>query len=902
MSSHAPEYTAAIKSEPFMDLQPLQPAAPQAPHEKPSAYPPSSCSGFDDGSIFDSNPDFASWASPTLTAIPEFSNAGQRCIFHWLPCRFQADHFDDWLEHIENHMTINSAGMGWDNEPTNVPNSWSCGFGCDFRIEENHDPKSIWVDKLRHIYQHILDGNPVESLKESPVWMMYYDQYLGIKRQAVPSNGRNIENEMISPISNEQPILYSGRVPRSYRCRDYSKTDCVGVFQNRKAFSKHMKDAHKIKTFACSSRGCSFRTVRDDNLQCHIKSGCELPVDPTTNPPNSATLTKLIQHKRPRHHIYTKPIPRFNDAETARDQREIVDLGMSTFSKPSKLISRTPLLTDITPALQADGSAKNEIQLFADEFGLINTKDPSLGVDNSSSAGEPKREDKIQKHVGRSPPLEILGPSPFYTSEPPGEAGANQKSSTIVSDHMTATRHRAAKEIIIDNLGNQLLCEATARVRAYALQAVAELLRQQLAEYSLRFTNPNATTNAGGSSSSGDFVSSTESGSRTSLPTAEPSQGRSICNKRKAPSQQKDEGADDDDEDDEDNRKKRPRMSKSSLCTPCVRRYACIYFANAMDSKDSHFLNVDLTRWQTQCYRSGFETVARVKSHLYSHHQWGCKKCYRNFPTAEAHYDHSHGDCQESTETAPVFLSREQISQLKSKKPVPGVNTEEKKWRSIFRLVFPDQESIPSPYWEAISLNCKRQHIDPSQLLNLLKKQFETALLTKELLKPLDQALLGIKIVWGNVVDAIMENYQISENPNDMDMASWKAVFEGIVENTARSNTQNDESDPTPSLVNSTNTASESTSEAAYESLQRTASPTIPESTIPNPLSDPLFGLDKPQFNELPAWAEPWKFNPLTGEPLGGNSAYLGETPIEWLSQELSQFINNENSDTTEAE
>ncbi|KAF3194980.1 hypothetical protein TWF225_005589 [Orbilia oligospora] len=458
--------------------------------------------------------------------------------------------------------------------------------------------------------------------------------------------------------------------------------------------------------------------------------------------------------------------------------------------KSSKLISRTPPLTDTTFALQAGGSAKNEIQLPANEFGLINTKDPSLGVDNSSGAGEPKREDKIQKHVGRSSRLEILGPSPFDISEPPGETGANQKSSTIVPGHIRTTSNRAAKEMIIDNLGNQLLCETTARVRAYALQAVAELLRQQLAEYSLRFTNPNAFTDAGESSSSGVFVSSTESGSRTSLPTAEP---------------------DDDDEEDEDNRKKR-------------------------------------------------------------------------------------------SQTAPVFLSREQISRLKSKKPVPGVNTEEGKWRSIFRLVFPDQENIPSAYWEAKSLNCKRKHIDSSELLNLLKRELETVLREKELFKPFNQALLVVKIVWSKVVDAVMENYPMSENPNDMDMASWKTIFEDIVENTARINTRNGGSDPTPSLVNSTNSASESTSEAAYESFQGTVSPTIPESTIPDLLSGSFFGFDKPQFNELPTWTEPWKFNPFTGEPLGGNSAYLDKTPVEWLSQELSQFINSKNLNTTEAE
>ncbi|KAF3173328.1 hypothetical protein EYR41_009953 [Orbilia oligospora] len=778
-----------------------------------------------------------------------------------------------------------------------MPNSWNCSFGCDFRIEEGHDPKSIWEVKLRHIYQHILDGNPVEDLNEGAAWMEYYHEYVGIQKQAVPAQSRNfnIQKETIPLASTKRPKVYRPRKTLTYLCKEYFETGCNQRFSSRFILKSHINRAHNTQAYVCPSPRCSHRCGMLLKMDYHTKQYCGIPVDTTTNLSKSAALTELIEPKRLRCHIHTKPIPTFNDTETSRNQRETVALEMSIFNTPSKLISGSPLSADSISAIQADECTKKEIQSPGDQFELIHNKDTSLRVDSSSGTGEPERD-------GRSPQMEILGPNSFDTSESPGEAGANQKSSTMVPDHIRATNHRTVKEMTTETLGNQLLRETAARVRAYALQTVAKILHQQFAGCSLRFINPSAATDAEESSSGGELVASTEPGSLTPLQTVEPGQGRSICNKRKAPSQQEGEGADDDDEEDEDNRKKRPRMSKSGLCTPRVRRYACIYFANAMDSKVSQFLNVDLTRWQIECYRSGFENVTRVKSHLYSHHQWGCKKCYRNFPTAEAHYDHSHGDCQESTETAPVFLSRDQISRLKSKKPVPGVDTEEKKWRSIFRLVFPDRENIPSPYWEAISLNCKRQHIDPSQLLNLLKRQFETALLTKELLKPLDQALLGLKIVWGKVVDAITENYPISENLNDMDMASWKTIFEDIVENTVRSNTRNGESDPTPSLVNSTNSASESTSEAAYESFQGTVSPTIPESTIPKLLSGSLFGFDKPQFNELPTWTEPWKFNPFTGEPLGGNSAYLDETPVEWLSQELSQFINSGNLNKTEAE
>ncbi|KAF3259765.1 hypothetical protein TWF128_003771 [Orbilia oligospora] len=488
--------------------------------------------------------------------------------------------------------------------------------------------------------------------------------------------------------------------------------------------------------------------------------------------------------------------------------------------KSSKLISRTPPLTDTTFALQAGGSAKNEIQLPANEFGLINTKDPSLGVDNSSGA---------------------------------------------VPGHIRTTSNRAAKEMIIDNLGNQLLCETTARVRAYALQAVAELLRQQLAEYSLRFTNPNAFTDAGESSSSGVFVSSTESGSRTSLPTAEP-------------------GADDDDEEDEDNRKKRSRMNKSSLCNPRARRYACIYFANAMDSKDKAIFTVTI---------NGDVKIAIGIFPLPKH----IMIIVTVTAKIKQRQHQSFYLVSKSVGSNPRSLFLESTQKRENGGPFSDLC-------SRIRRIFLRHLTLNFPVidWEAKSLNCKRKHIDSSELLNLLKRELETVLREKELFKPFNQALLVVKIVWSKVVDAVMENYPMSENPNDMDMASWKTIFEDIVENTARINTRNGGSDPTPSLVNSTNSASESTSEAAYESFQGTVSPTIPESTIPDLLSGSFFGFDKPQFNELPTWTEPWKFNPFTGEPLGGNSAYLDKTPVEWLSQELSQFINSKNLNTTEAE
>ncbi|KAK6499946.1 hypothetical protein TWF481_010302 [Arthrobotrys musiformis] len=947
VSNLAPGYTAAtiVKSEPAENSHPLQQAFFETPFESPLHlhYPPSSCSGFDDGSILDTNQEFPSRASPNLPAIPEYSKIGQKCIFHWLPCQFRADHFDDWFEHVQNHITTRSEGVDSVNKSTletnGMPKSWRCSFGCEFRIEENRDPKSLWKGKLRHIYQHVLDGDAVESSEEDPAWMEYYRQYLGIQKQAMTDQGRNFKRGVIPVISNKQPIRSRRTVAgSSYQCPAVSGANCRCVFGSYRDFCQHLYTVHKIKAFGCS---CGRRFTRLDNFRSH-KRRCLVNEADTRK---SKAQTSLSQHKRPYDHSYTKPIPELNDANNTHDRDHIKALKVELPSLKKRLKA-----ADIIYALQTDGCERSEALSRRDE-NLASRKQIPTDIGNgdegiksmdveqpissqypgcvylrnffetapnsdeeptnltagpevtntqgkagySLDRAEHATEAKIEKYIGGSPRPEASVPSSFDTGEPPSEAGESQTRSTIVPDCARSTIHQATRGGTIDSFGNQLLRETAARVKVYALQTVAEVLRQKLTNYLLRFSNPNVTAGTGETSSSGEPVSSAEPGNQTPLQTAKVGQGQSVRKKRKPSGRRK--GKDDENGEDEDNRKKRLRTSKPSPGTPCT-RYACIYFANAMKSKDTHLLNLDLTRWQTECYRSGFETIARLKSHLYSHHQWGCKKCYRNFPTAEAHHEHSHDGCQESTEIAPVFLSREQITRLKSKKPLSGVDTEGKRWRSIYRLVFPDQENIPSPYWEPISLNCKKKHIEPSQLLNLLKRQFEAVLLSKELLKPLDEALLGLKLVWGNVVDAIMENYPISENPSDADIASLKAIFENIMEDTTQSNTRNVGSDSTPSLVNSTNTTSETTSDAAPEPFQRIASPTLTGTSI----LDPLVGLDNSKFSATSMLTELWKFDPFTGEPLGGQFTRLDEVPLDWLNGDFLQSLDHGLSKNAEVE
>ncbi|OCL14408.1 hypothetical protein AOQ84DRAFT_257243, partial [Glonium stellatum] len=106
------------------------------------------------------------------------------------------------------------------------------------------------------------------------------------------------------------------------------------------------------------------------------------------------------------------------------------------------------------------------------------------------------------------------------------------------------------------------------------------------------------------------------------------------------------------------------------------------------------------------CRFPGFTTIHRLKLHLYRAHSLPiqCPRCGKAF-NAESDLDvhlRSAPSC-EIQENAPMQgMSKEQEKKLRSKKRSADVQSEEDKWKAVYRILFPDDDLLlmPSPYFE----------------------------------------------------------------------------------------------------------------------------------------------------------------------------------------------------------
>ncbi|KAF2421194.1 hypothetical protein EJ08DRAFT_653518 [Tothia fuscella] len=133
------------------------------------------------------------------------------------------------------------------------------------------------------------------------------------------------------------------------------------------------------------------------------------------------------------------------------------------------------------------------------------------------------------------------------------------------------------------------------------------------------------------------------------------------------------------------------------------KRFACPFFQYCPAKHQGH----------RSCEGPGFETVHRAKEHVYRCHMFPltCKRCTKAFKSHDALEQHYTDQipCQANT------ASREECSelqqrQLKSRKRPPG-QTEEQRWREMYRILFPKDQRIPSAFCET-TCRCCHRHLE----------------------------------------------------------------------------------------------------------------------------------------------------------------------------------------------
>ncbi|KAH8683754.1 hypothetical protein BGZ61DRAFT_535170 [Ilyonectria robusta] len=117
------------------------------------------------------------------------------------------------------------------------------------------------------------------------------------------------------------------------------------------------------------------------------------------------------------------------------------------------------------------------------------------------------------------------------------------------------------------------------------------------------------------------------------------------------------------------------------------------------------FLKHNVRKYQTKrcCAWSGWKTVHRVKEHVYRKHrlpQFKCNRCCCEFQNSTQLADHQRLEvpCNIRLQGQQDGVNEEQILALRSRKKSKGNTPESEKWTKMYKIIFPDDELIPSPY------------------------------------------------------------------------------------------------------------------------------------------------------------------------------------------------------------
>lgn len=116
------------------------------------------------------------------------------------------------------------------------------------------------------------------------------------------------------------------------------------------------------------------------------------------------------------------------------------------------------------------------------------------------------------------------------------------------------------------------------------------------------------------------------------------------------------------------------------------------------------FFKRDPSRYQNSrsCTGPGWSSVRRTKEHLYRNHQAiYCPRCYRTFEDEKVRDSHLKKEpcARRSAAFKPEGLDPEQVKQLRRKKREKE-RPEAEKWLEMYRIAFPDDTDIPSPYYD----------------------------------------------------------------------------------------------------------------------------------------------------------------------------------------------------------
>lgn len=151
---------------------------------------------------------------------------------------------------------------------------------------------------------------------------------------------------------------------------------------------------------------------------------------------------------------------------------------------------------------------------------------------------------------------------------------------------------------------------------------------------------------------------------------------------------------DDDDDDDDDDDGSQPSPYASRPGSAMSKRFACPFRKHNPEKYNR--VDYDI------CANKDWPTIPRLKEHLYRrHYKIHCQRCKQTFSDGRQLTIHEMAPeaCELLDIKPPGDITTSQERQLKSRKHTHRRQSDEEKWREIYRLLFPN-DIVPSPYPE----------------------------------------------------------------------------------------------------------------------------------------------------------------------------------------------------------
>ncbi|SPO02331.1 uncharacterized protein DNG_05004 [Cephalotrichum gorgonifer] len=236
--------------------------------------------------------------------------------------------------------------------------------------------------------------------------------------------------------------------------------------------------------------------------------------------------------------------------------------------------------------------------------------------------------------------------------------------------------------------------------------------------------------------------------------------------------QQRDEspGGDDDDDDDGDKKGKGNKRARKNP-EENQRKFACPFYKHDSSKHKS----------SRACRFPGFDTLHRLKEHIYRQHQdkHGCPRCATKFASAKALDAHLRAD--ERCEKKDI-LSRDGIDEAQEKliraRPKKDL-TREENWVLIYKIIFPDTPRDNCDELPSEELDGMREYVRrgiPHFMRRKLEEEIERVHYNTE-----KEMIAKFLDLLPSITDQLIEGYRDQKNqPNDGALTSLSSDVTGL--------------------------------------------------------------------------------------------------------------------------